>query len=548
MNPSRRTTMSRRTLGKSVLAASAALAAAPSTAAGATAARQEAGSADATDAAGATTTGTGIALPRGTAVSSLDVIPSANLTTNPDRVLVACLQGLVAKTSPEGIFIDEGGPGALWKNYLHTTYGISLDDSFSTWQQLLTHFQSHVRGYIRYDMTANPASVNVASSLSGPLNALIVDRSQESAVQSLGVTRMLLDVSDKDEHWAYATYQALFSDRVAAELNSTVYYHLRDYIALTDSFTFYDGVTKWRAGVLDNLGPAATLMGYGNDETAMIEQASEEGVTSIPSDLAPNLSVLSGIHSTAGLTQKPEPAPVTGDKHYVTFVISDGDNVAWNLWGLHEYFANPVRGSFNVGYGISPSLVDLAPGPLRWYYENASDGPARDHFIAGPSGRGYTYPSHMPADALDAHTVTLNEYMGKGDLRICEILDDQPVFKRSDLWAPYLRQPNIDALFYFGPTAKGSGTKGGIRWVNGKPVIAQRDVLWAGQTEEPELIDHINKRPAAPASADGYTLVLVHCWTKSLTDVRTVVNGLGPQVEVVTPRTFVRLINDNHAQ
>jgi hypothetical protein len=153
----------------------------------------------------------------------------------------------------------------------------------------------------------------------------------------------------------------------------------------------------------------------------------------------------------------------------------------------------------------------------------------------------------MPADALDAHAVTLNEYMGKGDLRICEILDDQPVFKRSDLWAPYLRQPNIDVLFYFGPAAKGSGTKGGIRWVNDKPVIAQRDVLWGGQTEEPELIDHINRRPADPTSTDGYTLVLVHCWIKSLTDVRTVVDGLGPQVEVVTPRAFVRLINANHA-
>ena len=539
MNPSRRTTISRRTLGKSVLAASAALTVASPTAACAAAAGQE---------AGATGASTGTALPRGTALRSLDVIPSSSLTTNPDRVLVACLQGLVAKTSPEGIFIDEGGPGALWKNFLHTAYGITLNDSYPTWQQLLTRFRRQVRGYIRYDMTANPASVNVASSLSGPFNALVVDRSQESAVQALGLTRLLLDVSDKDEHWAYATYQALFSGHIAAELNSTVYYHLRDYIALTDSFTFYDGVTKWRAGVLDNLEPAATLMGYGNDETAMIAQASDEGVTSIPSDLAPNLSVLSGIHSTDGLTQKPEPAPVTGDKHYVTFVISDGDNVAWNLWGLHEYFANPVRGSFNVGYGISPSLVDLAPGPMRWYYENASDRPARDHFIAGPSGRGYTYPSHLPADALDAHAVTLNEYMGKGDLRICEILDDQPVFKRSDLWAPFLRQPNIDALFYFGPGPQGSGTKGGIRWVNGKPVIAQRDVLWAGQTEEPELIDHINSRPAAPSSSDGYTLVLVHCWTKSLTDLQTVVNGLGPQVEVVTPRSFVRLINDNHAQ
>ncbi|TLS46671.1 hypothetical protein FE633_08235 [Streptomyces montanus] len=76
---------------------------------------------------------------------------------------------------------------------------------------------------------------------------------------------------------------------------------------------------------------------------------------------------------------------------------------------------------------------------------------------------------------------------------------------------------------------------------------SQRDVLWAGLTEEPELIDNINSRPADPASADGYTLVLVHCWTKSLANVQTVVDGLAPHVEVVTPRAFVRLIDDNHA-
>ncbi|CAM5698892.1 hypothetical protein SALBM311S_10874 [Streptomyces alboniger] len=372
--------ISRRALGKSALAASA-LAAVP-TLAGATAAE---------GASTTSTTPTGVALPKGTALRSLDVIPSANLTSNPDRVLVASLQGLVAKTSSEGIFIDEGGPGAVWKNFLHTTYGIALDDAYPTWQQLLTRFRRTVRGYIRYDMTANPASLNVASSLGGPMNALTVDVTQESAVQALGVTRMLLDVSDKDEHWAYSTYQSLFADHIAAELNPTVYYHLRDYIALTDSFTFYDGVTKWRAGVLGDLQAPATLMGYGNDETAMIQQASEEDVTSIPSDLAPNLSVLSGIHSTDGLSQKPEPAPATANKHYVTFVISDGDNVAFNLWGLHEYFANPVRGSFDVGYGISPSLVEARPCAGR------ATSPGIPPRSTSPSGRaGSTTPPRTP--------------------------------------------------------------------------------------------------------------------------------------------------------
>lgn len=486
----------------------------------------------------------GVLLPKGAQLTSLDVISSSNLTNNEDKVLVATLQGLIAKNSSEQIFIDEGGPGAIWKNYMNTTYNIDLNNDYSTWPLLLEHFKDKVKGYIVYDMKSNPKSLNVATSLSGPMNAIIIDKAQEETVRSIGITNKILDVSDKDEQWAYDNYKKLFSNTEAAELNTSIYYHLRDYSTLTNSFTFYDGVTKWRQKVLHNLEKGSTLMGYGNNEFDMIEQASQEGITSIPSDLAPNLSALSSIYSTEGLKQQTNSNPKTEKKHYVSFVISDGDNIAWNLWGLNEYYNNPDRGSFSVGYGISPSLVDLAPAALRWYYENANNGEAKDNFIAGPSGTGYTFPSQMPSKDLDKYVETLNTYMGKADLGISQILD-QGSLNRTDLWNKYLEKQNIDALFYFG---YGETTNGDIQWVNNKPVIAQKDVLWDGLTDEETLIKNINSRPASPTTADGYTLVLVHCWTKSLSDIKTVVEGLNPNVEVVTPDEFVKLIKQNHAK
>jgi hypothetical protein len=147
----------------------------------------------------------------------------------------------------------------------------------------------------------------------------------------------------------------------------------------------------------------------------------------------------------------------------------------------------------------------------------------------------------MPVDDLDRFVGRLNTLMGKADLGIAEILDDQAAFDRTDLWSTYLRQQNIDALFYSGPDAHGQ-----IGWANDKPVIAQRDTLWDGVTDEKTLIREINARPVSPATADGYTLILVHCWTKSLSDIRTVVDGLGSGVEVVSPREFVNLIRRNH--
>ena len=146
----------------------------------------------------------------------------------------------------------------------------------------------------------------------------------------------------------------------------------------------------------------------------------------------------------------------------------------------------------------------------------------------------------MISDDLDRFVRKLNAYMGMADLRIAEILDDQDSFDRTDLWSQYLRQPNIDALFYFGADAHGR-----IGRVNNKPVVGQRDVLWAGVTDESTLIRRINSRPASPTTADGYTLILVHCWTKSLSDIKTVVDGLGTNVEVVTPQEFVSLIQQN---
>jgi hypothetical protein len=482
----------------------------------------------------------GLGLPKGAALQSLLVIPIEALPSSQDRALVASLQGLVAKRSPEQIFIDDGGPSTTWKDYLVTRYGITLNDRYATLPSLVVHFKRYLSGYILYDMSSNPQSLNVATSLSGPLKALPVDRSQLQQLTSLGLTRQLLDVSDKDEKWAYTNYRALFSKTSAAELDFDVYYQLRDYATLTNSFTFYDGVTDWRRQVLNDLGQGAAVLGWGTHEYEMVHQASEQGVATIATDLAPNLSVLSSIHSTEGLTQKSAPRPTTQRKHYVSFVVSDGDNVAWDLHGLQQYYGNADRGSFSVGYGVSPSLVDLAPAALRWYYENASSGVHRDQFIAGPSGGGYVYPSRMISDDLDRFVGRLNAYMGVADLRIAEILDDQDSFDRRDLWSKYLRQPNIDALFYFGTDARGR-----IGWVNNKPVVGQRDTLWAGVTDESTLIREINSRPASPTTADGYTLVLVHCWTKSLSDIKTVVDGLGTDVEVVTPQEFVSLIQQN---
>ena len=68
----------------------------------------------------------------------------------------------------------------------------------ATLPSLLSYFKRYVAGYIVYDMAANPPSLNVATSLSGPLRGLPVDTPQ-------GVLHFKSDCSLLDEETVLAT-------------------------------------------------------------------------------------------------------------------------------------------------------------------------------------------------------------------------------------------------------------------------------------------------------------------------------------------------------
>lgn len=483
----------------------------------------------------------GIIHQKGTELKALNVISGSTLS-NQEKVLVATLQGLAAKSSSEQIYIDEGGPSTVWKDYMKSKYGIKLV-AISSLKDLLNKYQKTgiIKGYISYDMAKNKRSLSAATSLCGAVNAIAVDKSLVNDIVKLGITKKILDVSDKDEKWAYETSPKAFSKKNVAELSPDIYHHLRDYTTLTNAFVFYDGITPWRTSVLKALDAGAYCFGYGEDEFNMVEDASQQGISMLPTDLAPNLAPLSSIYVTEGLKQKRKEDPVVTEKdvHYVTFLVSDGDNIAYNLWSQKAYFDHPLRGEFAVGHTISPSLYDLAPATLRWYVENCT---TNDYLVCGPSGSSYIFPSKMPSDKLDAYLIKLNEVLGATGLNICNILD-QGAINKMEIWNKYLNQPNIDALIY---TGYGESPKGSIQFSdNGKPIIEQRDNLWEGLQEEASVIKNINSRTANPYSKDGYSLVFVHTWTKDFSNMKTVVEGLNPNVRVVTPDVFVKLVKNN---
>ncbi len=483
-------------------------------------------------------------LAKGTNLTSLVVIERSDLGDAPMQTLMASLQGLVARSSSEQIYFNDCCGYSLWLDHLRDHYGVPSTPLSDPWT-VLNRFKHLLNGYILYDRS-NPDSVNAATSLCGPLNAIAVDRTLEPSVRANGITNRVADVSTRDESWTWANYAPQFSRRIVVEQEESKYFHLRDYAVMANAFTFSDGNSAFRTSVMRSMDPDAAVLGWGTGgENSFVGDSSRQGVFTVPSDWALNLSTLSSVREDS-LYQRTYSNPVTEPNvHYVTFIATDGDNVQWDLGGFPAYYNHPARGDFDMGWALSPSLADLAPSVLRWYYASASNSPGRDFFIAGPSGNGYLYPSMYPPAELDLHVARLDSLMAHADLNIVQIIDFNS-FNRLDLWDKYTAQPNIAALIYL-EFAPYNGAHGAIAWSNGKPVIGAREMLWDGLSgaDEASVINHLNNAPRTPSSPDGYSLVAVHVWSKDLGNVKTVVNSLAPEVRVVTPDVFVKLIQAN---
>ena len=483
----------------------------------------------------------GQVFPKGQKLTSVVAIDMRKLNA-PERVMISTLQGVLAKSSARQIFMNE--PGPPWMNFLAEHYAIKVAIMPAPWK-LLAQFATNIDGYILYDQATNKDSVNAATSLCGPYKAIAVDASIEVRVRASGITRMIMDVRHRNAKWVYDNYRRHLNPMLGAELSPDIDYHLRDYAVMANALIFY-GNDPLRQRILGDWPTNGVLMGYTDvsvkGEYGAFVDYSKRGIYYLGANLAPNLSLLSSVYDDNLRQKSHPPEPVTETNvHYVTFLMSDGDNVAFNLWSLYFKYDRPSRGKFNMGWPMLASMVDYAPSVLRWYYENASavDG-KRDNFIAQGGITG-SYLNAWPEDRLLDHAQKLNAYMKAADMRVLQTIG-YGGFSRLDVWDKFTMQPNIDGIFY---NNYGGPNTGQVLFSNGKPVIEIRDVLWKGIEDEAALSKRVNAAVRDPGQAEGYTAVLVHAWTMDLDNIQNTISMFAPDVRVVTPEEFVALIRKN---
>lgn len=481
---------------------------------------------------------------------------SENDMTKAEQTMITTLQGIVSSKSNEQIYIlsDSEPDYKLWLEDLKKNYNVKYKLIKNPWK-LLKIFKSYVDGYILYT-TFNPPSINNACSLASLKNSLAIDEAIEEKVKEQGLTKLVKDCRDTDKYWAFNTlWNSGLNHSTVIEISPDKPLALRDYAITSKSLVFYeDNVNdfSFRESIFKSMDDNGHCLGWGPDEHTNVTIASKHGIDVTAADWSYNLSVLSSYTSIPRKQKQESNFKGEDGVHYVTFIMSDGDNQQWMLgsnYSSKNWFGSPYRGDFNLGWSINKSLYYLAPTVFHKYYESAGSSKYFDNFVTSPSGNGYMYPSKFPINKLDSYTNTLSEYMKKVDQNYVLILDDEALYK-TNIWDKYTCHDNIHGLLYLN-YYKNNSYEGKIVWSNNKPIVSCRDLLWWGLESETNIVDNINKRINLGytdiKNPNSYSFVYVHVWSNTMDNVNNVITKLNqnPKVRIVTPNTFMKLINEN---
>ena len=386
------------------------------------------------------------------------------------QLCTATLQGIVNRKRPR-IYCIATDPDEQWLKWMLTQHYIRRTRTVATPEALLKRYRGEMRGAIITD-PALPMSKNVATMLASVEDAVVVSPRMIRQVD-LPVVQDLRGrwhTNVEAIRWAFDNLWPKLNHSVIACLwpNEPM---LRDYLVENRIFIFWlsgpiDGAKPYANAqaelnlmeeLLAKMPPNIPVMGYpwagkdvGIGEGPGVTLFAEFAKFLVGSVNCSNLSVHSGVRVT--LRQKPAPPAPRLDPHkvYVSWVISDGDNLpVLTAVNFPQLWRDKVRGTFPIGWTASPSASMLIPDIVAYYYATSTP---RDYWMAAVSGVGYTYPDSygkrfLPEDRVKAYQGFL-DLTGAYMQRMNEAEIWPMGVSRDDLLAGYAQRiPFLKAIF-----------------------------------------------------------------------------------------------------
>jgi len=227
--------------------------------------------------------------------------------------------------------------------------------------------------------------------------------------------------------------------------------------------------------------------------------------------------------------------PAQPPKKYISFTMSDGDNLQYNQHRMAQLWQDPVRGTIPIGWTISPTLVRVAPALAAYYTRMATP---NDELVAGPSGAGYILPSCWPAAYLPAFLQLTGQLMQAMNLNVIEVLDTGLLFSQAFI-DQGLQQEFVKVLAPFGIRGMLSGSGQIISsWKNisGVPIIQN-----LGLADSVAKAVNMVRIATLKAGNSQFLNVYIVAWTVTPSDLKQIIQQLGNEYEVVTPGKLLAL-------
>ncbi len=282
--------------------------------------------------------------------------------------------------------------------------------------------------------------------------------------------------------------------------------------------------------------PLPTIFGWHtcrDDEFAIMLLLSATGLRLAPSHLASNFSFHSRLPARVPLKQKhlrPEEVQVERDKIYLTFTLSDGDQLMMMDTGELGNWRRPERGKVPFNWETQPMLAELAPALLGLFYASLTP---NDYLIAGPSGAGYIIPP-LNGD-LDAYLSHTAETCRKADIRVVTSYIADPPLRtvRQHLHMPGDMIGFLAGYAHFGRTPQYTG--------NGRAFITNvHPTLEEISINSTALLESVRRTLEAPGPTPRFIGVHLFAYRTTVSDVYHFVQSLDPQrVKVVRADEFL---------
>ena len=516
---------------------------------------------DPSDAPGANLRTSGIFWPEDQALPSFAEarhLEVANVDSAPGDVqlLFATLEGLVNRDRPRIFLIQDGFEnerGTWWLGKLEVPFTVHP----RPWS-ILEMFVFEIRGTIVYDPAVR-ASINVATTMAGLSDAVVASSALAERLRTRYGLEVIGDLRGRfvdDAHayrwqyehlWPRATHRMLIG--VRSLIQGAPFGGIRDYAVANRAMVVWldptdpverDLLERILADVEPNTPYLGWFPAYGEGEIAGVELLSTHGVYTLGADTFQNMTVFSSpCCRDVGAPPSRPPAPPLADKIYVTFTLSEGDNLQYDQIRMREAWDDPQRGRVPMNWTIAPLLWDAAPAILRYYLRTAT---SNDLLMAGPSGAGYASPTPWPDDSFGRFTEMSARYMRRSGLETIWIADwvggdfGRMSAAEAQRYIDDVRPAGIMLQAWWPSTentlVNGSlpqsilSVVGGVRWA--LRVIRDATAGWAG-------------------TSPMFLSVGINTWEMSPADVVRIADSLGPEFVVVRADQYFELIRQEHA-